>query len=506
MAETIGKGYEATKNFNVETGVMAFMGEHAGDAMFQLNHQLDIAIERYRLGVVFEAEFKNQVMETNEKLRDQIAVDKAVTDVINQGAYAMRKAALEAQILQMTEKGLTEEQKKQVILMRERLASEEAKGTGEEIVKLQAQGKAIQAVTNAILQGAEAERRARNEAKYEEMEKAHPGTSDEARRNDERQHQQDLLRDATHITMEHVNRIQMIDEEIKLVDKEIAQGKDVLNMMINRRHLENERLEQLSKQALLTGTARDGFRAFVLEMESTLKKPGQIVYETLTDALSRVSDEITKLFTRQKVSFGKLFQDLGATLMRTMITEGLKELIKIVFHPKGGAKANPTGHPGDAVSTKPDTGLPDGTAGSPFYVWVLNFPDSKSRTDTSTSTGGKVLIGIDPSIPGKSGTAGNPRQTALLDSVAPGAAYLVGDRGPEPVMSQMSGASMSEAMSQRTVGSGGHTYFMSIDARGTDPIQTEQRVYRAIRDAHRDAIGTSVQATVLRSARVPVGT
>jgi flavodoxin len=509
LSDSIGQGYEATKKFNVETGVMTFIQEHAADATFLLTHQKDIAAERTRLGIEFELKFGAQIKETTDKLKDQIAVDKAVTDVINQGSYAMRNAALEAEIRRMEEHKLTDEQKQQIIVMRQKFAAQEAMATGEEIVKLTRQVQEIDAVTDAIRKGAEAERKAKNEAKYAEMEQAHPGTSDFERTKDSKQHYQDLLRDATRITQEHKNRIETIDQELVVLELERALGADEVETLIQERNLNNERLEQQSKLNLLHGKAIDGLRAFVQEMKATMKTPAQIMYESMVDAMGKLADEFTKLITHQKVSFKKMFQDLGASVVRNLIMEGLKHAITIIFPKLAGAQK---GSDTDPMVTRPKTGQPDGTPQSPFCVIVMDTPAApvggntppapdKVRAGLAGLLGsiGAVLLGS-IKLPAKGGGK------AEGGEVSPGSAYVVGERGPEPFFPKVSGQVMSNAMAQKTFGGGGgHTYFMSIDARGTDPVLTEQRVYRAIREAHRDAIGSSVQATVLRTARVPAG-
>ena len=89
--------------------------------------------------------------------------------------------------------------------------------------------------------------------------------------------------------------------------------------------------------------------------------------------------------------------------------------------------------------------------------------------------------------------------------VSAGRGYIVGERGPEPFFPQTSGSVMSNSLARKTFGGSGSTYHVAIDARGTDPALTEQRVFKAIQLAHQSAIGSSVQASVLRSQRVPPG-
>jgi hypothetical protein len=87
--------------------------------------------------------------------------------------------------------------------------------------------------------------------------------------------------------------------------------------------------------------------------------------------------------------------------------------------------------------------------------------------------------------------------------MTPSSAYLVGEKGPE-IMTGMSGQITSNANSMRALSSStGATHYYSIDARGTDPAQTEQRVRRAILESHQSAVTTSIQGNAERLKRVP---
>ena len=46
-------------------------------------------------------------------------------------------------------------------------------------------------------------------------------------------------------------------------------------------------------------------------------------------------------------------------------------------------------------------------------------------------------------------------------------------------------------------------HYYAIDARGTDPVLTEQRTKAAILAAHNSAVGTSVQAHAEQMKRMP---
>lgn len=524
----IGKGTDAARKLAQETAVAKFLEGHENDANFMNNIviQMQAAAIWTKAGIEYNTEYGNKVLETTDKLQDQVKVEKAVAAVIEQGSAAMRRAELEAKIAQMTEKDHTQAMKDQVAVMREQFDLKEKTATDEEIQKLREQRIAIEAVTGAILQGAEARRKAAEAAHYAEMGRAgQEAAIPEQKLLDEARHQQEILDGATRIVMEHKNRLEMIDQEIaKLNELRRTQG-DTLEIMISMRELENQRLDALSKEFLLLGTAKGGLQAFMLEMQASIKTTAQLVYDSLMEATQKLSDELTKLFTGKKFSFAKMAQDIGGTLVHSVVTEALKhglskleEELKKKFpglgkvpltKPELGTDGNPT-------VTRPVTGKPDGTPNNPIWVAVTNQSYTPvAGGPNALQSVGQVMTTVAPLLGGiKLGGGGGGPTPSVTSSwsprqeggpVTPGNAYMVGEHGPEPFLPQVSGAIMSNAMAQRTFGNTGPTYFMSVDARGTDPVQTEQRVYRAIRAAHQDAIGTSVRATVMRSDRVPAG-
>jgi hypothetical protein len=88
-------------------------------------------------------------------------------------------------------------------------------------------------------------------------------------------------------------------------------------------------------------------------------------------------------------------------------------------------------------------------------------------------------------------------------SVSPGSAYLVGERGPE-ILTGASGNITSNVASRRMLGgSTGNTLYYSIDARGTDPVLTEQRTKAALIAVHSSAISNAVQVNAERIKRTP---
>ena len=70
--------------------------------------------------------------------------------------------------------------------------------------------------------------------------------------------------------------------------------------------------------------AKDGLRAFFLEMQEDAKSAAQIIYDALNSALDRSSDNLAKALTGQKTAWGKEFQDIGQHMLQSSIKSGLQ--------------------------------------------------------------------------------------------------------------------------------------------------------------------------------------
>jgi hypothetical protein len=191
-------------------------------------------------------------------------------------------------------------------------------------------------------------------------------------------------------------------------------------------------------------------------------------------------------------------------------------------------------------------GTPKGTASSPFYVKTTGgsglsggsggmgglgslfgggsssggFTGDESAMNFATDQGiggGGLFSGLLSKLGGlfgggSGGGGGLGSMLSMLTGLIPHAeggpmtpssAYLVGEKGPE-IMTGMSGQITSNANSMRALSSStGPTVHYAIDARGTDPAQTEQRVRRAILESHNSAVTTSAQLNAERLKRSP---
>ena len=263
-------------------------------------------------------------------------------------------------------------------------------------MKIQERIAATERLTGALLGGAEAERRAALENKYAEMQGAgaSPEVISETRRADDLDHLREVGSEALKTANAYQNQYQKLTEQIGVLEQIQALNKGNLAVGIALRDLENDRLKLLVDETLKLRGVRDGFKAFLLEMQEDAKSAAEIIKETLDSALEKTSGNLAKLLTGQKASWSKEFQDVGEQMeqgtVKTALQMGLGALGRI-WAP-GWANRGALG-----LNAKPDG------SSEPLALWVR-------------LTGGvKVPIGpphLEPNDPSDDVDLGTPKGDA----------------------------------------------------------------------------------------------
>ncbi len=282
-----------------------------------------------------------------------------------------------------------------------------------------------------------------------------------------------------------------------------------------------------------TGGARDGVTAFFLDMQKQAKSTASIVYDALTSAFEKVSDNLTNLLTGGKTNFGQAFKDLGKQIVGDTVKSGLHRGLGAV---------------GKALGIEIPKGKPDGTEDNPLWIRM------KRVAGGSDGGAGKLTDAVSEALRGKFGSGSSsdlifhnnePAKgqapgffTTLLRSifgaavgaaagggsgggggggesvtssisyragggpVSPDKAYMVGEHGRE-ILSGASGRITTNAQTERLMRPSGGDHYYTIDARGTDPVLTEQRTRTAIMAAHNSAVGTGFQVQQEHMKRTP---
>ena len=104
LTAAIGKGYEATRQANVEARLAQELGEHFNDTAWMASHQGDVGALRTGFTREFDTEHAEQSAQAVKGLRDQIELEKALAQVQAQGAEAVREAALAVKLTKWNSK------------------------------------------------------------------------------------------------------------------------------------------------------------------------------------------------------------------------------------------------------------------------------------------------------------------------------------------------------------------------------------------------------------------
>lgn len=253
----------------------------------------------------------------------------------------------------------------------------------------------------------------------------------------------------------------------------------------------------------------------------------QEIKEITGPLMDGMASQMAKLMTGQKTSFAKMFQSVG----ESMATSGLKKLGQQGLDAFGktslGQKLGLGGKKdGQAAATALWVQLSAGGAGAtqpggafarlPGMSAMPSFGSQAAAPGGAASaTGGfeKALLGafgLGGLFGPGGGGGGTPAVSSSISYMAGGGdmsadkAYIAGENGMPEIISGINAHVTSNSDSRKLLaGGGGDTHNYTIDARGTDPVQTEERVRNAIMAAHNSAVSTSQQVSADRVRRTP---
>lgn len=557
LNEAIGKGWEAQKKVNIEVELMKKFGhtKYETAAANPLSDEFAaVSAARSQVAAAVGDAHTTQVDERLRKLQNEIDLENVLTQAQSLGAYAVEKAALAEQLRQQkaSTAGLTaeEEQKKWL-----KFYAERANKASAEIFKIDQEIAATERLAAAQGQGAEAARKAALENKYVAMAAtgAKPEVIDDERKKDAADWQAKLTEEALKTGMAYQNAVEKINLQLKALDEVKVTEENIHAIEIARRDLGNQRLDQLAKESLAMRGARDGMRAFFLEMQKDAESAAEIVYKSLNSAVDRVSGNLGKLFTGQKTDWAKSFRDIGEGMVQSttknLLAKGIGAIGKrmgISGQPDGtsaakawwvrwaglqpGAKGAGSVAGGSRGGFSGNGGLlgtgqvpqfsgdagpqpPQQPSGVVGILKSLFMGKKSSSSDASPSDGDSLNMG-DWNFMQGGGDAGEGAMSSLggFDwggfmanggMMSPASAYVVGDQGPE-VIAGLSARVVANGDVAKMFGGGGGgvTQHFDIDARGAD-LGAHNRIMRGVEASSRAAVAQAQQAVVERSKRVP---
>jgi hypothetical protein len=489
LTAAIGKGYEATKKAAVEVELMSKLGFAAYvDPM----NRSAVDIERQNLTVAYEGKHTMAIVDSSNALDEQIRLENRLAQVQSQGAQAVRLVTMQATIEKLRLSGATQAQIDKEI---ELFNAQQRNAAAADLAKVNERIDGIKRLAAAQVQGAEAVRKATLENTIDEIKRTVPKDSqqaaiDAARRQSQAEQELKISEVVAGRVNLYSNHLAELEEERAYLQTIQVTEENRLDIIRATRDVENERLRVLRDQALATGTARDGIRAFFLEMQADGKKASQTVFDAFNSTFEGVSANFAKLATGQRTDWKKMFQGIGDDIIKDQTKAQLRKVVTDI----GGHFPGLSGITGKLGIS----GKPDGTSADKA-LWVR-----------MAGIGGSAIPlpggGTAPSggVPGGIGSLSSLIIKNLIPhagggDVTAGSAYMVGERGPEPFFPGVSGTMLSNGAA-RSLGGNFHQYI--IDARGAD-AGVVQRVEAALDAYHRSAVANSVRAMNDRTRRVP---
>lgn len=545
LADAIGKGYEVRRKAEVDVETFKKFGaDRLNDFSFMQSEEGRAAYAKMRGEVEKEYDARQlvDVKKVNDELTTRIEVLRSIAEAEGLGKWAAKRAELVHQLEEVKKLyGDSAEAVKQLQLVQEKFDAEQAQGAGTRLADLKQQ-----LINYKLLEAAQfSGPRAARDVNFENDLVAR-------RRNNELTDEEEKKLRAEYALKKQVEIGEAVEKRIHYYSEErdklkeqaeylrnnVSQYKNLVEVSRVLLDLHDADLRLAAQQAIQLGHAKDGIRAFFLEMQTQAEKMSQILYDSLNKAVEGVSDSLSKAMTGQAASWGKMFQNIGQEMVKqtvkAQIQTGLGRIgnalgIKLpgatpdgssekmalwvrIAYLSGlgtlgsgisGVRKTMGGLPLDNIFLGPHT-TPNGT------TWQDGMGSGELKTPTTSKSGiggiissiGSFIIGL--ASGGSKGSGGTNVSGARAGGgdVSAGSAYLVGERGAEVFVPRASGSIVSNA-NLRGLSAPSAVHMYSIDARGTDPLLVEQRVKAAIVAAHDSAIGTSIRATKDSMRRSP---
>jgi hypothetical protein len=252
-------------------------------------------------------------------------------------------------------------------------------------------------------------------------------------------------------------------------------------MTLAQQKLKEEFVQATDKlEALLrkTGDASAGFQAFFLQLQKTLQRDGAFTFEILSKGLDGFENATVQALTGGKAEWRKYFEELAQMALKF-------ELNKLI---------------GGALTSLGKSGIFGSSVQNVTATTQMSAAVIMQTAAAAQLTAANIMAagGI-----GSATKAFNPLSfTAFGGGLAsggdltPGASYIVGEQGPEPLTVDSSGSAFISPHASLREGSGGGTttHIHNYDLRGEDPAVV-QRLIAALPQVEERAVARAVASS-----------
>jgi hypothetical protein len=181
----------------------------------------------------------------------------------------------------------------------------------------------------------------------------------------------------------------------------------------------NQLIDGTVKALLLEGSAASGVKAFFLDMQKQAITAGQIIYDALHQAFTKLSENLTQLVTGGKTSFAQMFQDIGKQMVNSTIQSAMQKGLGALGK-AFPSLSGPLGQLSNAMK-----GKPDGTQNNPLWVQMASGGGMGGSGGGSTGNPLSVMLG---GLGGKLGVGGGVMGTGVT-AISGGQGDTRGDAG-----------------------------------------------------------------------------
>jgi hypothetical protein len=199
--------------------------------------------------------------------------------------------------------------------------AQKANRNAEDLAKANQEIVASSRIVEAQPRGAEAVRKAQLTTKYEQMERdsAGPEVIRATRTVDDLHRQEEITSEALKQSLAFRNQLESINLQIERLEQLRTTEGSTLDIEIDLKRLRTEQIYVLSEQLLAIGSARDGIRAFFMEMGADAESAARKIHDLLSRSFDSLNDTLARALSGQQVSWHQFFQNLSADMNKMLL-------------------------------------------------------------------------------------------------------------------------------------------------------------------------------------------
>lgn len=378
-------------------------------------------------------------------------------------------------------------------------------------------------------------------------------------------YQEQIAQGAGKMVTTYADQAATLERQRAAIEQIVVTDQNRLSIEIALKDVFAAQNKLLHDQVLAVGSAADGMKQYLRDVGNDSESMASAVDSSMKKGVDSVNDQLSRLMTGQKTSWSKMLIGIGQDLDKLALRMGEKALVQAFMNRRVAGTINPadknssaipegTGageatpwDPYGGIHSAPNAplamppalasgfGLRDGQSDATAWFVTLS---TGANSPKSVGGGMPQALGMGAGLGASAGLLGGllggggaaagdglteaismstsfgiPGDMSALLAAIPmfadggypdiGMPSIVGEKGPEMFIPNSAGRVVPAGKWGASGGGGGDTHNYNIDARGTDPVQTERRVAAAIAASHQSAVQKSQIAARENARRRP---